>query len=66
MGLLSIEEVSQLSIYEMLQQTVKKYPNQTAVIDGKIELSYTHVKKKLMLLLQFYMKRVSKKETGSV
>jgi long-chain acyl-CoA synthetase len=42
--LVKIDELSHLSIYEMLEQTVQKYPSRLAVIDGEIELNYLQLK----------------------
>ena len=42
-----VNELSNLSIYGMLEKTVQKYPNHLAVIDGAIELNYTQLKEKV-------------------
>ncbi|MCH6263973.1 MULTISPECIES: long-chain-fatty-acid--CoA ligase [Neobacillus] len=42
--MLNLNDISQLSIYEMLEQSVQKYPHRLAVIDGLIELDYVRLK----------------------
>ncbi|WP_232782863.1 long-chain fatty acid--CoA ligase [Bacillus sp. BA3] len=42
--MINIDNISRLSIYEMLKQTALEYPDQLAVIDGQIKLNYTQLK----------------------
>ncbi|WP_245979890.1 long-chain-fatty-acid--CoA ligase [Peribacillus asahii] len=42
--MINLDNFSLLTLYEMLEQTAAKYPNQVAVIDGEIKLSYSELK----------------------
>ncbi len=44
MKLINLEYLSQLSIYGLLEQTAKEYPNHLAVIDGSLQLTYSQLK----------------------
>jgi long-chain acyl-CoA synthetase len=60
--LFNINEFSHLSIYEVLDQTVQKYPNQLAVIDGEIELNYGRLKEMVDAFASVLYKRGFQKE----
>lgn len=42
--LIDFEYLSQISLYDMLEQTTKEYPNHVAVIDGSIQFTYMQLK----------------------
>jgi long-chain acyl-CoA synthetase len=44
-GLIDFEFLSRSSLYEMLEQTSKEYPEHIAVIDGSLSMTYSQLKK---------------------
>ena len=42
--MINLDNLSRLSIYDMLQETVVEYPSKLAVTDGHLELNYKQLK----------------------